>query len=168
MRIEAKDNRLHTLSFNSETYLRCPRCEGLAISRVIEKGSADWFAPRRLVCTSCGYVKVWASRGIARSRGQDATDDYFKLPLYLQAPCRSGVVWAYNPEHLAYLKSWVAAPLRSRRKDAEYGWSNSSYLSRLPAWLKSSKNRGELVSVLSHLEKLAALPPNNSLQGRRP
>jgi hypothetical protein len=61
------------------------------------------------------------------------------------------MVYAMNEEHLAYLESFIAAGLRERRRGA-HGWANSSYISRLPSWMKSAKNRAELLRCVNRLK----------------
>lgn len=78
-------------------------------------------------------------------------DWFFHFPLWLQIPCCSEILWAYNPEHLQFLESYVGALLRERARDEEHGWSNQSLASRLPSWIKSFKNRA---GVLKCVEKL--------------
>ena len=57
-------------------------------------------------------------------------------------------VWAYNSGHLAELKRFVSAKLR------EYGaTSNSSFASRLPAWIKSARNRGKVLAAITRIER---------------
>jgi hypothetical protein len=67
------------------------------------------------------------------------------------------VVYAVNEEQLAYVESFIAAGLRERRRGT-HGWANSSYISRLPDWTKSAKNRADLLRCIGRLKaKLAAL-----------
>jgi len=60
-----------------------------------------------------------------------------------------------NEEQVAYLESFIAAGLRERHRGA-HGWANSSYISRLPGWMKAAKNRAELLACLGRLK--AKLP----------
>ncbi len=162
MRSEATDSGRHLSTFNGEMLLRCPKCGALARSSKIPPDAGDLFAPRRLVCSSCAYVKEWNARTILPPHGDDARDEYFQLPFFLQVHCATGVLWAYNAEHLQYLKSWLEAPLRSRRSDHSTGWANSSALSRLPKWLKLAKNRAAVSTALHKLTVLADSVPSRS------
>ncbi|MFI3220089.1 MAG: hypothetical protein QX189_13390 [Methylococcales bacterium] len=63
-------------------------------------------------------------------------------------------LWVYNPQQLAELKEWIQADLREREKDSTWGWSNQSYFSRLPRWLKLAKNRTVVLSAIAKLEAL--------------
>jgi len=79
----------------------------------------------------------------------------FGLSLALAEPVMPGKsVWAYNPAHLAELKVYVAAQLRERRQAG-----NASYFSRLPAWLKSARNRGKVMRAIAKIEHGMATAP---------
>lgn len=150
----ASDTGAALTAFQDEVLLRCPRCGAPAWSRPLAPAQGV-FAPRRLVCTACACVRLWQERTIHHAGGECAQDDHFHLPLYLQTPCAHGLVWAYNPRHLAVLRDWLTAPLRSRRPDAQWGWANRSHLSRLPRWMQLAKHRGELAAALARLDVLA-------------
>lgn len=168
MSLSAFDSGEHRDSFSSEVLLRCPRCNSLAVSRTFDPETQDWFAPRRVTCTSCSYSKLWQGRAVGRARGQDAMDDYFHLPLYLQVQCTQGPLWAYNQDHLRYMQAWLESPLRARRKDPQFGWANGSFLSRLPRWIKSAKSRASVAAALRKLSSIAeAATPNPSLLPNR-
>lgn len=119
-----------------EVLVVCPRCAKRA--HVLGEG----MGPRRLTCTHCGLV---------RESGKDTVwgepvDPWFREPLWLQAPFRGEVVWAFNERHLAELRAHVAADLR------EHGTGTTrSTFARLPAWLTSAKNRDEVLAVLDKL-----------------
>lgn len=81
-------------------------------------------------------------------------DWYFRLPLWLQIECCGETLWAYNEKHLEFIERYVAAKLRVRTPN-----TNKSLASRLPQWIKSAKNRNE---VLRACEKLKAKLNGNS------
>jgi hypothetical protein len=56
-----------------------------------------------------------------------------------------------NKAHLDFLDRYVSADLRERRPHEQYGWSNQSLASRLPKWLTSAKNRGEVQRSIERL-----------------
>jgi hypothetical protein len=74
----------------------------------------------------------------------------YGLELALRTPTRFGVLYVYNPTHLRALKDFIVADLRERTKDV----GNGSYFSRLPTWIKSAKNRDELLKAIGRLEKV--------------
>lgn len=65
--------------------------------------------------------------------------------LWLVTPCWGETLWAYNREHIEFLRSYIGARLRSHPKHAEHGWSNKFIQSRLPAWMLSRGNRDALL-----------------------
>lgn len=75
-------------------------------------------------------------------------DNYFGMPLLLQAEFKGELFWAYNDKHLAELKRFIGATLRERNHLA----GNRSMASRLPFWIKSAKNRDKLLVLIEKLE----------------
>jgi len=71
---------------------------------------------------------------------------YRWLELWLQVQCRGRTLWALHEEHLDYLERYVAAGIRERVPNR-----NGSQASRLPVWIKSAKNRDEVVRCLARL-----------------
>mgnify|MGYP000856124793 CR=1 FL=1 len=106
---------------------------------------ADEMNARCQNCQTVNKVPVTHSRAIPADH---AIDPFFGLDLALKAPTRHGTIWVYGTPHLQELKCYTIANLRENGAVSP----NSSYFSRLPAWIKSAKNR-EL--VLKALEKLA-------------
>jgi hypothetical protein len=150
------DSPSYLYSFvEGDTLVACPKCGARAVSRRIGDDRPGWFAPRRLTCTGCSHTDDWHERDIAR-RWDRARDDFFDLPLWLQTPCCGDVLWVYNAEHLTVLESYVGARLRERSRDPAFGWANKSYFSRLPAWIKSGKNRDEVLAGLARLRERVA------------
>jgi len=79
-------------------------------------------------------------------------DPYYSYSLFLNIAVRQGQICAYYPTHLEILKSFIQAGLRER-KLPNY---NRSYFSRLPAWIKSSRNRKEILKAILRLEQMAS------------
>jgi len=143
------------LDFIDEVLVECPRCQECAVHRPVgpveDRPGAMIFAPRRLVCSSCGYTKDWAERSLVGLSSTEPFDDYFALPIWLQERCGGEVIWAYNERHLSFLESYLGARLRERSADPEHGWSNRSMASRLPAWMKKASARDDVVRALSKM-----------------
>lgn len=157
-----RDPHKQIYDFMSEILVVCPKCSACARTFRIEAESKDWFAPRRLVCRTCGYTKAWAERAITRRwRSSEPRDDYFALPLWLQVPFPDGTLWAYNAEHLALIEAFVRAKLRERRQDPRFGWFNGSFASRLPKWIQSGKNRDPILRRLARLDERLAAATND-------
>jgi hypothetical protein len=70
--------------------------------------------------------------------------------LWLQTETRHGAVWAYNLEHLNLLGRFVAASLRERDPWYEHG-RKMTCVARLPAWIKSAKNRTEVLRAVDRI-----------------
>ncbi|MGY1584673.1 hypothetical protein [Streptomyces sp. MN13] len=158
-----RDPRSTEYDFLGLIMVRCPGCEKAA--RVVpepedrEAGGRLVFRPRRLVCRSCGLSRVRSGRSLRFSSGtaQAATDPYFGLPLWLQVETRHGWLWAYNLEHLDLIHRFVQATVRERAPWYDTG-QKMTLVARLPAWIKRTKNRDEILRAISriHASLLAA------------
>lgn len=149
-----------TLRLTDFAYLflvRCPRCQRCA--RVIPEPDATrdivspYFVKRvRLLCSYCGAIKEMDK--CTRMRVGGPCDWYFYLPLYLQIPCCGHVLWALNLEHLRYLAEYIQADIRegsttrSAHVTTTYG---INMIARLPKWIKSAKNRNEIIKCIHKL-----------------
>ena len=139
-------------SLLDEFLVECPRCARCARIRAIDSESAGTFDARRLVCASCGLSRDWAGNEVGN--GPDTPRDcYFHLPIWLQTECCGHTLWAYNLRHLDLLESFVGAVLREHRPHPEHGWSNRSWMNRLPEWITSAKNREDILKAISRLRK---------------
>jgi hypothetical protein len=150
LRRRAKESREPLAAFLDEVLVVCPRCAGPAVSKRLDPAARSTAAARRLVCRRCGHLQESrppAVAGLARV----GHDDYFRLPLWLVTPCAGELLRALNARHLAAIESYVLADLRERRRDPEHGWSNQSFASRLPKWIKAAKNRAEVANALARL-----------------
>jgi hypothetical protein len=66
--------------------------------------------------------------------------------LWLQISCCHETLWAYNFKHLEIIEQYVSAKLRERTRKGR-----NSFLSKLPDWLKSAKNRDEILKAIGKL-----------------
>lgn len=123
-------------TFMGQMIVICPRCGGRA--DVMEKANEV-----RLSCFQCGYLQMKQS-GTKYIGG--AFDVHFRLPLYLQTGCCGHVLWAYNQEHLAYMRQYVEASVRTS------DGVNRSIESRLPKWMKQKHNREDVLRAIKRLE----------------
>ena len=148
-------------TFSDVFYVRCPACSGRAVVRKIESelarnptsrkvsGPNSWIGllvHARAICTGCGYIKNIKTDGFAYG---NPTDWYFDLPLWFQTPCCGETLWAYNRPHLAYLKRYVEAELRD-----ECSSPNTGLARYLPKWMKSAKNRDEVLKCIDKLMRI--------------
>ncbi|WP_088068111.1 hypothetical protein [Gottfriedia luciferensis] len=120
-------------TFYNQILIECPQCKkGTRITWVANKSK------QKLVCQKCGIVYV--SNSISNIGGEES--------LWLQTHCCGKTLWAYNKEHLDFLENYVRASLRERVPKI-----NSSLASRLPNWIKSAKNREEILKGITKLRK---------------
>ncbi|MGY3213456.1 hypothetical protein [Mucilaginibacter sp. HD30] len=128
-------------SFTVELNCHCANCAAeIKVSLQNVKEKKDKIAVR---CNNCGETEAYEPRNIEQkwmyqNAGQPS-DSYFGLPLWLTQNFRGNNFWAYNYRHLDYLKQYIAADLRE--KNARQGWT---MVEKLPAWMKSAKNRNKL------------------------
>ena len=76
----------------------------------------------------------------------------FGLELYLCVATRFGQIFVYNLEHLNILKDYIQADLRERLPNVGNGY----YFNCLPAWIKSARNRKEILKAILRLEQMAS------------
>lgn len=149
------DEGTRIYDFYDEFLVVCPKCGGRAKVVIDEAEFAklpqkktlkfrnNFFAPRRLICTNCLHRDFWKGSQILTGAG---VDWYFRLPLWLETACCGERLWAYNEKYLDLLENYVAAKLRERTKAGR-----SSFLSKLPKWIKTAKNRDEILKAIGKL-----------------
>ncbi|MFD8389432.1 hypothetical protein ACFV2N_09565 [Streptomyces sp. NPDC059680] len=158
--VRFRDPRSTEYDFLDSILVRCPRCDRIArVQRQPHPGGRLLFAPRRLVCRSCGLSRTWTGRGVglwAGSRGP-AEDPYFGARLWLQRETRHGWLWAYDLRHLDLIRRHTGAALRERA-----GWYDTgqkmTLVARLPAWVKSAKNRDEVLRAVDRIRASVLTP----------
>lgn len=120
----------HQTQFPKTISATCPKCQKTSHFKVIDK-----------------YITVqWISEY------ERLTQADYGFELFLQIPTRHGKIFVYNPQHLAELKQFIQADLREHHTDIYY--RNSSYFSRLPAWIKSARHRKEILKAIARLEQM--------------
>ncbi len=146
MSFRIKRKQLSIYNFYNKVIIHCPKCQKMAFIEKIKKNEEsknDLFSEEVLFCNNCGYNK----KGTLLYNSE-------LFELWLKTECNGKELWAFNEEHLKYLKDYVQAKLRERKKDEKTGWSNSSIDSRLPNWIKSSKNREKILKCIQKIEDL--------------
>lgn len=84
---------------------------------------------------------------------REAEDPYFHYPLYFQGRYRGKSVWALNRSHLQYLLDYLSADLRTVPPDFHETYQTMrSQSDRLPAFMKTAKNRAGIVKLLTKLQ----------------
>ena len=127
--------------FVGKVYVECPSC----LKQAIVSANQQSIPEIRLVCPSCGHNKTLAHRTIVLGQ---AVDPYFQLPLWLTQNCCDNILWAYNYEHLDFVKQHIEARLRERNTTK---MSNQSLGSRLPRWMTLKKNRQSVLKAIDQL-----------------
>ncbi|MFJ4187183.1 hypothetical protein [Kitasatospora sp. NPDC089509] len=147
--------------FTGRILVVCPRCGGRALV-VPRPGVAVpryygelLFQPRRLACGGCGAVAdrqpEVSGAGLVGAVPGGSADPFFRRPLWLQTRCAGRVLWAYGEEHVDALSAHVGARLRERGGARPTG----AMFARLPAWMKRSDQRAEVLAGLATLRELA-------------
>ncbi len=95
-----KDNNWSLICFNEPTLVKCPKCNGKAITSAKDSNKPGMFEPRNLFCTKCTYRDSWHTNSFSTHNNYNGRDNYFNLPLWLLVPCGKNFIFAYNEEHL--------------------------------------------------------------------
>jgi hypothetical protein len=158
------DPRSTLYDFLGSVLVRCPRCERAAhVQRNAHRAALH---ARRLVCGGCGLSRTWSGGSVEFSAGTAAPahDPYFRVPVWLQTETRHGWLWAYNLEHLTYLRQFVAASLRERAPWYDDTGRKMTLVAKLPVWIKSAKNRDEVLRAVDRIQ--ATLGASRRSDGR--
>lgn len=146
-----------------EVLVHCPKCCKKA---TVVLGATEFPDVKedeiKVVCSSCSFFKsltdkekpilLRTNRQVVRGRMyflNAPRDPFFRLPVWMMTRYKNHLLWAYNHEHLEYLRTFVEAKLRER--NGEENVYNKSFGSRMPKWMQSKKNRD---SILKKLEEL--------------
>jgi hypothetical protein len=135
----------------ADVHVVCPRCEARAVVTKVHE-------TRRVVCTGCGHTAQWSGES---TEWGGPVDPFFRLPLWLRADCRGHTLWAFNRAHLDLIEGYVAAELRERG----HGEHRMSLVSRLPRWIKSAKNRDDVLRTIRRIRE-ASHPAAPDATGR--
>jgi hypothetical protein len=73
------------------------------------------------------------------------------LPYFLSISVGRHVLWARNVAHLDLIVAYLAANLRDRQLNR----TQMSLLEQLPAWIKTGKNRRQLITAIGRLRRAA-------------
>lgn len=140
----------------NEVLVVCPTCAGRATVRLRALEEPRRAGPfratheARLSCTRCGHNA--RKDGFVR-RLNGPGDSIFGCPVWLAAPCCGHTLWAYNARHLDALEDFVRATLRERLPNSEGLWRNQAWVSRIPRWISSARNRDEVLRCIARLRR---------------
>lgn len=137
------DSHTYLGDFADRILARCPKCDRCATAR---QNSDDLV---RIVCPSCGFAKVLSFRWPVFLKTAENC-----LPLWLETRCCGQILWAFNREHLVFLEAYVSADLREQPQSTAGRWNNGSLTSRLPKWMLSAKNRGDVLRGIKRLRRM--------------
>jgi hypothetical protein len=141
----------------------CPNCSKLAIVKTSNFSYLNRCENKiKVICTNCGFNKRLSEKPesiLSASQNKVLTgryiiiggtvDPFFHLPLWYRINFENNELWAYNKEHIEFLKNHIEAKLRERNGQE---LANKSLGSRLPKWMNSKKNREPLLKLLSELQ----------------
>jgi len=128
----------------------CPNCgyRWLVVEVFRERPDSRLKKAEKVCCPLCREMSELQLEWLREENTNRPIDPYFGLPLWLQSNCCCKVLWAYNRRHLNAIRSYIAA-VRRERGGASGKWS---MVARLPAWVKSAKNREAVLKCITRLE----------------
>ncbi len=124
-----QDENLLLSDFYQEVVVVCPTCAKKAMAKVNYETKTA-----RLFCTNCGCNKE--------------AHQYFQAQLWLQAPFKNEIFWAYNDKHLEYLERYIAATIREHKDRTGF-----TLLEKLPKFYHEAKNREALLKIITKLQR---------------
>lgn len=136
-----QDENLIRSDFYQEVWVVCPDCAKKAMATVnFETKTA------RLFCVHCGCNKE-TTTAIKNGTINTAANQYFQAELWLKAPFKNDVFWAYNDKHLEYLERYIGATLREHKDRTHF-----TLLEKLPKFYHEAKNREGLLKIIAKLK----------------
>ena len=125
----------------------CPKCHAKALIL------PDTEETIKCVCTKCSFNKHESKKRLWLGCHLDISySEYLCLNLWLETHCCGHSLYAFTIRHLDLIESYIKADLRERKQN-ENGWRNASVASRLPKWIKSHKNREQLIKSIQKLRE---------------
>jgi len=121
----------------------CPSCSKKAITKVDFETKIA-----RLFCVECGNNKEISIAINKKATLETAANHYFQAELWLQAPFKNELFWAYNNIHLEYLEKYISATLREHKDRTHF-----TLLEKLPKFYHEAKNREGLLKIIEKLKK---------------
>lgn len=144
--------------WDSEIEVVCPDCNKASL--VHNKNECVTFT-----CLKCGknekIQKDNDSYYPTKYTGKKGVDPFFKYDLFLQEDTKNGSLWVYNADQLSHLKAYTCAKLREKKEKDKYFDYYLSFFHKLPAWVKSAKNREIVLNKIAKLEKKAITNKKN-------
>lgn len=136
-----QDENLILSNFYKEVCIVCPSCAKKAMATV-----NDETKKARLLCINCGCNKETTTE-IKNGTIDTAANYYFQAQLWLQAPFKFEMFWAYNDKHLLYLERYISATIREHKDRTGF-----TLLEKLPKFYHEAKNRDSLLKIINKLK----------------
>ena len=137
-----RDENILGSHYYKEVWVVCPSCARKAIATVNFESKMA-----RLLCIHCGYNKGTTTALISKGTVEMAANWYFEVELWLKAPFKKDVFWAYNDKHLEYLERYISATLREHKDRTHF-----TLLEKLPKFYHEAKNRDGLLKIITNLK----------------
>ncbi len=136
-----QDENLLLSDFYQEVVVVCPTCAKKAIAKVNPETKTA-----RLFCLHCGCNKE-TTTAIKNGTINMPAHQYFQVELWLQAPFKKDIFWAYNDKHLEYLERYISATIREHKDRSGF-----TLLEKLPKFYHEAKNRDGLLKIIAKLK----------------
>jgi hypothetical protein len=136
-----QDENLLLSHFYQEAFVVCPTCAKKAMAKVNFESKIA-----RLFCLHCGCNKE-TTTAIKYGTINTAANHYFQAELWLKAPFKNDVFWAYNYNHLEYLERYILATIREHKDRTGF-----TLLEKLPKLYHEAKNREGLLKIIAKLK----------------
>ncbi|MFC4777300.1 hypothetical protein ACFO9Q_10950 [Paenibacillus sp. GCM10023252] len=128
---------IYSFFYNYDKLIECPECLHCI---TLKKDSAI------IICYKCGYQSSLNSIDLFTSLWGRNEGTAYGYNLFLRTPVCGHELWVLNKEHLDYLEGYISSTNRRRIPNI-----NQSVASRIPDWMKSSKNRLQVINALTKL-----------------
>lgn len=139
-----QDDGTHISQFLDVVSVICPKYQKQA--KVLSEGTGYWHQKSHtLICLHCSFKQIHDRSHMAIG---GAFDPFFKLPLWFTTTVRGNFLWAYNRQHLVFIKQLVQADLREKPFGHNYVLAN-----RFPKWILAKKNRSHVIKAIDRLLK---------------
>ncbi|WP_166246554.1 hypothetical protein [Paenibacillus turpanensis] len=125
--------------YNYDKLLECPEC--LHCIKLRKDSSI-------LNCYNCGFQKNLRHNGLFAALWGRNDGIVYGCKLFLRTRACGHELWAFNKEHLDYLEGYISNLNRHKKPNI-----NQSVASRMPDWMKSSRNRVKLINALKKLRR---------------
>lgn len=125
-----------------EYAVRCPKCGGEAVASMVLVGTTGTYqeafaklGTARITCGGCGLARD-------TSPGKEGQYEFWYATEF-----DGHRLWARNLRHLNFLIEWLSGEIKKRPDNI----ATRAYLNALPRWLRSGRNRPELLARLRKL-----------------